>query len=113
KWNLLGPTVELVAAAETIEGPSVEAARAWAHDLGIHLVAGSFLEKVADSDLPYNTSLLIGPSGSVLASYRKIHMFDVEVGGVKYRESDSSRAGSRVVVAEGPAGLPIGMAVCY
>lgn len=113
KWNLLGPGEALVEGAEPLDGPSIEAARAWAHDLGIHLVAGSFAERTADSELPYNTSVLIGPSGSVLATYRKIHMFDVDVGGVSYRESDSSQAGNRVVVGEGPHNLRIGMSVCY
>ena len=52
-----------------------------------------------------NTSVLIGPDGDDLAAYRKIHMFDVDVGGVAYRESEHEQAGDEIVVADPPAGV--------
>ena len=71
----------------------------------------------------HNTSVLIDPEGADLAVYRKIHMFDVEVGGVSYRESEVEEAGTEIVTAEGSesqslddpiVGLPtIGLSVCY
>ena len=87
KWNLLAGGEELVAGAESLEGPSLNAARGWARDLGIHLLAGSIAER-GESEKPSNTSVLIGSEGEDLAVYRKIHMFDVDAGSVSYRESE-------------------------
>jgi predicted amidohydrolase len=110
KWNLLAGGAELLAGAEPLGGPSLTAARGWARTLGIHLLAGSISEHGAGK--ASNTSVLIGPEGDDLAVYRKIHMFDVDAGGVSYRESEHEQAGSQVVT--GPLGdLILGMSVCY
>jgi deaminated glutathione amidase len=121
KWNLLGSGAELAAGAEPLDGPSLGAARDWARELGIHLLAGSIAERVAagsgsgeneDVGRSFNTSVLIGPDGADLAAYRKIHMFDVEAGGVEYRESDHEQPGGEIVSA--PLGdVEIGLSVCY
>jgi deaminated glutathione amidase len=112
KWNLLGGGEELVAGAEPLDGPSLSAARAWARDLGVHLLAGSISERGAEGEKASNTSVLIGPDGDDLAVYRKIHMFDVDAGGVSYRESEFERPGREPVVA--PVGdLTAGLTVCY
>jgi len=112
KWNLLAGGEELLAGAEPLDGPSLGAARGWALDLGIHLLAGSISERGEEGEKASNTSVLIGPGGEDLAVYRKIHMFDVDAGGVSYRESEHERPGTEVVVA--PVGdLPVGMTVCY
>jgi predicted amidohydrolase len=112
KWNLLADSTTLEAGAEPLDGPSLDAARGWSRDLGIHLVAGSIAERVEGHDRLFNTSLLIGPDGEDLASYRKIHMFDVEVGGVTYRESESEEGGEEIVSAE-IGDLQLGLTVCY
>jgi predicted amidohydrolase len=110
KWNLLAGGERLLAEAEPLDGPSLTAARAWARELGIHLLAGSI--STAGGERAHNTSVLIGPDGSDLAVYRKIHMFDVVVGGVTYRESEFEDAGEEVVTASlGDADL--GLTVCY
>ena len=44
--------------------------------------------------------MLIDPAGEIVAAYRKIHMFDVEVGGVVYRESEHEQPGEEIVIAE-------------
>jgi deaminated glutathione amidase len=112
KWNLLGSAEALLAGAETLDGPSLTAARGWARELGIHLVAGSVAERADGQDRLFNTSVLIGPDGEDHASYRKIHMFDVEVGGVSYRESEHEQPGEEIVTA--PVGeVELGMTVCY
>jgi len=110
KWNLLAAGDELLAGAEPLDGPSLTAAREWARELGIYLLAGSISERGAEK--AFNTSVLIDPEGEDLAVYRKIHMFDVDVGGVSYRESDHEEPGSEIVTA--PLGeLIAGLTVCY
>jgi predicted amidohydrolase len=116
KWNLLGDPATLLEGAEALEGPTIGAARSWARELGIHLVAGSIAERVEGHRKSFNTSVLIGPGGELEATYRKIHMFDVDVGGVAYRESEHEEAGNEPVTASlvgGLEGTRLGMTVCY
>jgi predicted amidohydrolase len=111
KWNLLAGGEELQAGAEPLDGPSLTAARAWARDLGIHLLAGSIPER-GPGGKAFNASVLVGPDGEDLAVYRKIHMFDVDVEGVAYRESEHEEPGEEIVSA--PLGdVSIGLSVCY
>ncbi len=111
KWNLLAAGEALRAGAEPLDGPSLAAARSWARELGVHLLAGSICE-LGDEGRCHNTSVLVGPDGADLAVYRKIHMFDVEVGGVTYRESEAEEAGTEIVTA--PVGdLIAGLSICY
>jgi predicted amidohydrolase len=110
KWNLLAGGEELLAGAEPLDGPSLTAARGWARELGIHLLAGSISERGPEK--AFNTSVLIGPGGEDLATYRKIHMFDVDVGGVAYRESDYEEPGAEIVTAA-LGELLAGLTVCY
>jgi predicted amidohydrolase len=112
KWNLLASGEEMAAGAEPLDGPSLAAARGWARELGIHLLAGSVAERSGDGEKAFNTSVLIGPDGEDLAVYRKIHMFDVEAGGVTYRESDHEQAGGEIVDAA-VGDLGVGLTVCY
>jgi deaminated glutathione amidase len=112
KWNLLAGGKELVAGAEPLEGPSLTAARSWARELSIHLLAGSISERGEEGEKASNTSVLIGPGGEDLAVYRKIHMFDVDAGGVSYRESEFERPGEEAVVAS-LGELTVGLSVCY
>ena len=110
KWNLLAGGEELLAGAEPLDGPTLSAARGWARELGIHLLAGSISER--GDEKAFNTSILIGPDGADLAVYRKIHMFDVEAGGVFYRESEHEQPGGEIVSAS--LGKPVlGLTVCY
>ncbi|HVX31562.1 MAG TPA: carbon-nitrogen hydrolase family protein [Solirubrobacterales bacterium] len=112
KWNLLAPGEELAAGAEPLDGPSLTAARGWARELGVHVLAGSISERAAAGEKPFNASVLIGPDGEDVAVYRKIHMFDVDAGGVAYRESAHEQPGSDIVTA--PIGdLTVGLTVCY
>jgi predicted amidohydrolase len=110
KWNLLAGGEQLLAGAEPLDGPSLAAARDWARELGIHLLAGSISAR--GDERAQNTSVLIGPDGADLAVYRKIHMFDVDVGGVAYRESQFEDPGAEIVTA--PLGeADLGLTVCY
>jgi deaminated glutathione amidase len=112
RWNLLGDSATILEGAEPLAGPSLSAARTWARELGIHLLAGSIAERVEGHERLFNTSVLIGPDGEDIAAYRKIHMFDVEVEGTTFRESDHDQPGEEIVTA--PLGeLELGMTVCY
>src|SRR5919108_2576658 len=115
KWNLLGDAGTLLAGAEPLDGETITATRSWARELGIHLVAGSIAERAEGHDKSFNTSVLIGPDGEIEARYRKIHMFDVDVGGGAYRESEHEEPGGGIVVAGlgGLEGVTLGMTVCY
>src|SRR3954452_2430361 len=116
KWNGLGDADVLREGAESLSGPTIAAASSWARDLGIHLVAGSIAERVEGAEKLSNTSVLIGPDGELHARYRKIHMFDVDVGGVSYRESETEKPGEEIVAAAIGGTLPeitLGMTVCY
>jgi predicted amidohydrolase len=112
KWPLLGAPEQLRAEAEPLDGPALSAAGAWAAELGIHLVAGSIAERAEGQEKLFNSSVLIGPDGDRAATYRKIHMFDVDVEDVSYRESEVEAPGEEIVVADAGE-VPIGLSVCY
>jgi len=113
KWNAIGPPDVLHAAAESLDGgESIEAMGAWAARHGITLVGGSITESRDGREKLSNTSLVFEPDGSLAAVYRKIHLFDVDVGGHSYRESDAAEPGDEPVVADA-AGWRLGLSVCY
>lgn len=112
KWTTLGTAEALQAAAQPLDGPALATASEWARELGIHLVAGSVPERVEGAAKLFNTSVMIAPDGGRRASYRKIHMFDVDVEGVSYRESDAESPGLEPVVADA-GGIEVGLSVCY
>jgi deaminated glutathione amidase len=113
KWNAIGNSEVLHAAAETLgDGESVEAMAGWARVHGITLVGGSITERRDGRDKLSNTSVVFESDGSIAAVYRKIHLFDVEVGGHVYRESDAEEPGNEPVVVE-TEGWTTGLTVCY
>jgi predicted amidohydrolase len=84
-----------------------------ARDLGIWVHAGSFHEIGPDSDRTYNTSLIFGRDGTLAATYRKIHLYDVEIPGrVSYQESRTVAPGSELITAS-IDGVPFGLSICY
>jgi deaminated glutathione amidase len=113
KWTALGSDAELRAAAETLEGPSIEWARAIARELEVDLVAGSILERIPGREKLANTSVHVDPQGELRAVYRKVHMFDVEVGGRSYRESELEEPGDEIVLSQTADGVELGLSICY
>jgi predicted amidohydrolase len=113
KWSVLGRGADLREGAEPLDGPAITWARDAARELGIDLVAGSVSERVAGDDKLRNTSLHIGPDGEIKATYRKMHMFDVEVDGTIYRESEHEAPGDDVVLSTTADGVELGLTVCY
>ena len=113
KFNVLGTPEHYREGAETLDGPTIAWARQTARELGIDLVAGSIAERRAGHERVANTSIHLGPGGELKAVYRKIHMFDVEVGGVEYRESEHSEAADEIVLSETSNGTKLGLTICY
>jgi predicted amidohydrolase len=113
KWTAIGSDEQLRAAAELLDGPSVNWARAIARELQVDLVAGSILERVPGHERLANTSVHVDPSGELRAAYRKLHMFDVEVDGRTYRESDLEEPGDEIVTSETADGIELGLSICY
>ncbi len=112
KWNLIGSAETYREGAELLDGgESVEAMARWARTHGITLVGGSITERREGRERCSNTSVVFDPDGEIVAVYRKIHLFDVEVGGHVYRESEAEEPGSEPVVAQSE--WPIGLTVCY
>jgi predicted amidohydrolase len=114
KFNVMGNSKDYFENAEPLEGGETIG---WASDLArslkIDLIAGSIVEKVAGSDKLANTCVHLGPAGETKAIYRKIHMFDVEVGGQVYRESDHENRGSEIVATTVGDQTALGLTICY
>ena len=98
---------------EPVDGPYPTFFADAARELGIWVIAGSFHETGPDAEHTYNTSPVFDRRGSLAASYRKIHLYDVEIPGrVSYQESRSVAAGDRTVVVPVDE-VPVGLSVCY
>jgi predicted amidohydrolase len=99
--------------AEALEGPLTRWLRNLATELGSYVLAGSFIEKIPRSRRGYDTSVLVGPTGEILATYRKLHLYDVRPPGHAPRlESRTTAAGERPVTVDTPLGR-FGLSVGY
>ncbi|MCI0670746.1 MAG: carbon-nitrogen hydrolase family protein [Myxococcaceae bacterium] len=112
-FSWMGPDAERTAAAEPLQGPTLSRMAELARTLHVTVLAGSILETGAPEGRLFNTSVVFGPDGERLAVYRKMHLFDVEVGdGATYRESAAVAPGTEVVAADTEVGR-LGLSVCY
>jgi deaminated glutathione amidase len=112
-WTYLGPSEGSAAAAETIPGPLTDQLAATARDLDLYLHAGSIYERVEGEARIYNTTVVFDPQGEIIGTYRKIHMFDVDLDeDTSYRESDTVAPGEDIVTVD-VDGTTVGLAICY
>src|SRR3954463_6562709 len=113
RMNVRGTDEDRARGAEPLDGPTAQWASALANELEIDLVAGSITERREGHDKLSNTSLHFGPDGELKGLYRKIHLFDVTVGDIGYRESNAGEPGDEIVTSETQDGTKLGLTVCY
>ena len=112
KWNAWLDGPGLRDQAERLDaGPTVEVMSDWARAHRVNLIGGS-IAILGDGDRVGNVSIVYDRDGARIAAYTKIHLFDVDVGGISYRESDGTEPGSQPVVAD-IDGVRVGLTVCY
>jgi predicted amidohydrolase len=113
KWTGIGPPDLIRAVAESLDdGEATLAMREWAKRHGITLHGGSIVERREGREKLSNTSVVIDPEGEIAAVYRKIHLFDVQVGGHVYRESETEEPGDQLVRTD-VEGWKLGLTICY
>ncbi|XP_011253132.1 omega-amidase NIT2 [Camponotus floridanus] len=77
----------------------------------IYVIAGTIPER--DDDKLYNTCTVWAPDGKLIAKYRKMHLFDIDIKGkFTFRESDSLSPGNSLAIFE-VKGCKIGIGICY
>jgi predicted amidohydrolase len=108
-----GPDAGFRASASDIPGDLTSPFAAVARARDAWILLGSIAERSSDPARPFNTSVLIGPDGSVAATYRKVHLFDVDVErGPADAESSRATAGDAPVCAD-VDGVNVGLTICY
>jgi predicted amidohydrolase len=109
-YPLNRPPAEMAEAAETLDGPFVEALRKGASELGVTVIAGMF-ERVSGQSRVHNTVVAIGANG-LLGRYRKLHLYDA----LGYRESTTFEPGhidGDELLTVRLADFVFGVATCY
>jgi deaminated glutathione amidase len=110
--DYLGP-IEGEPTPEPIDGEFGRSFAAAAARLGMWVVAGSFHETGPDPSRTYNTSLVFDRAGALAATYRKIHLFDIDIPGrVSYQESRTVGPGSDLATVN-VDGVVVGLSICY
>jgi deaminated glutathione amidase len=98
--------------ADAVPGTTSELLTRIARQRHLPIVGGSFLETAPGHERLFNTCLAIDADGSIVARYRKLHLFDVDVDGHRYRESDTMSPGEDVVLTK-LGDVAIGLTICY
>ena len=114
-WEHVGPAAEKREFAGKLDGPQLARVRELCARRSVWCLAGSIAEKAADGRV-HNTATVIAPDGRIAASYRKLHLFDVDIpDGARYRESETVAPGqeSPPVVELTGLGVRLGLSVCY
>jgi predicted amidohydrolase len=116
-WTYMGDPARNAEMAESIPGDLTNRLAERARRHGIYLHAGTFVEAVDGDERVRNTAVVFNPDGDIIATYRKIHMFDINLddggsGGGQFQESATVAPGDEIVDFE-LDGVRIGLATCY
>jgi len=111
-FNIRSTQLEICSQAETLDGLSLSPFKIMARDHQVAILAGSITESITSSAKCYNTSAFIGADGLIHAIYRKMHLFDCDLGDKQILESSVFEAGQELAMAT-LHGIPIGMSICY
>ncbi|KAE9374616.1 carbon-nitrogen hydrolase [Stipitochalara longipes BDJ] len=85
-----------------------------AKEANIYLIGGSIPEREESTGKLYNTSLTFDRSGALLATDRKVHLFDIDIpGGITFKESEVLSPGNKVTIIDFPEYGKVGVAMCY
>ncbi|KAL2016120.1 hypothetical protein VTK56DRAFT_4239 [Thermocarpiscus australiensis] len=108
------------------QSPSFHALSAMARDNAVYLIGGSIPElykpdpssssSSSSENKPtyYNTSLVFSPAGALLATHRKVHLFDIDIPGkITFRESAVLSPGNKLTVVDLPEYGRVAVAICY
>ncbi|KAJ4366456.1 Omega-amidase nit3 [Neocucurbitaria cava] len=99
------------------QSPSFHALSKLAKEANVYLVGGSIPERdegSKDDKKLYNTSLTFAPSGELLATHRKVHLFDIDIPGkIKFKESEVLSPGNKITLLDLPEYGKIAIAICY
>jgi predicted amidohydrolase len=111
-FGYLGDDAEIPRIAEPVPGgPATEMLSMAADHGGCWVAGGSIAER--DGDRVFNTAPLLDRTGSLVARYRKIHLFDVDLEGQQpFRESATFAPGTELVT-HALEDARIGIAICY
>ncbi len=111
-FNCCGHTEVMVKNAEKIPGYTTNILSDKARQHGIYIVCGSIFEKAGENKA-YNTSIIVGRNGEVLAKYSKVHLFDVDIPDkIRYKESEHVIAGNEIVTVN-MGSFYAGLVICY
>lgn len=96
------------------QSPSYHALSALAKEASAYLIGGSIPEYVPATRKYHNTSLVFAPTGELLATHRKVHLFDIDIPGkISFHESDVLTAGNKLTIFDIPEYGKVGLAICY
>jgi len=112
-FSFYGPARFHEGVGESVPGPTTNEFAELAREQNVNVHLGSILETSPHERRSYNTSVLIGVRGEILATYRKVHLFDVDVPGeVTFRESSAIAPGSQLVTAAFDD-VVMGLTICF
>jgi deaminated glutathione amidase len=115
-FAFMGPDSERSSHAEAlgdVDAPIQRALSSLSRRHGLFVVGGGMPERSDDAERPFNTSVVFDPSGTLVGSYRKIHLFDVDLSdGTTLRESATTTPGKEPVLLR-ITDFSVGMSICY
>ena len=113
-YFFIGPLEAKVRHAEAVDGPRIQALANLARELNVYLLVGSIAETSQNAERCYNTSVFLGPDGRILASYRKLHLFDIDIpDGAQFQESAPVVPGDGGLCTVETDLATFGLSICY